>query len=149
METIENELVAGEHREDILLKEGEFVFTTIDEDGRSLQFDPPLKITWSCYRETKPMEDGEWSMKRTIVFVDYDFGMPDKFCPYDSIRNGWGYNGISLETPMEEIVKSFIKFDLFHAFCHYPLDPNYSHLHWALFGNLKEQTKVIDNDENV
>lgn len=124
---------------------GEFIFDTIDEGGRKLKFNPSLKINWCAYKSCD--RDGEI----ITVYADYDFGMTDEFRPYESIYEsifrGWGYNGITKETPLSEIVKSFVYYDLFHAFYHYDQDPNYSHLHWALWGCLQSRVTVIDADE--
>lgn len=113
--------------------EGTFWFEWLEEADR-LEFNLPLIVEWMAFIKDNVV----------TVYVDYDFGMTDKFRPYESIKGGWCYNDINEKTPLDEIVKSFVQYDLFHAFCHTPLDPNYSHLHWALYGNLKDRVKVIE-----
>jgi len=113
--------------------EGTFWFEWLEEADK-LEFHLPLIVEWMA------------SVKDNIVtvYLDYDFGLTYEFRPYESIKKGWCYNNIHEQTPLDEIVKSFIQYDLFHAFCHTSLDPNYSHLHWALYGNLKDRVKVIE-----
>ena len=118
---------------------GKFVFDIIDEGGRKLKFSPPLVIDWCVYKQIDARGD------ITTAYVNYDFGLTDKFKPYASISGGWGYKEITKDTPLSDIIRAFIEYDLFHAFYHYSGDPNYSHLHWALFGNLKEQTTMIED----
>jgi hypothetical protein len=45
--------------------------------------------------------------------------------------------------PLKTIMAT-IKFDLMHAFFHYQGDPNYTHLHWALYGNLEDRVELRD-----
>ena len=123
--------------EDTLIGEGDWVIDTITECD-TLVFTPPLKIEWTAYRNEHPLGP------TTTVYVDYDFGLTDKFKPYASITGGWHYNDITINTPLPEIVKAFVQYDLFHAFCHTSMDPNYSHLHWAIYGNLKDRVKIIE-----
>jgi hypothetical protein len=122
-------------KDETLISEGEFTFDTLTECD-TLMFNPPLKVKWSC-----------WLNEHTgrHVYINYDFGLTDRFDPYKSIGSGWHYNEIQMDTPLPEIVKAFVQYDLFHAFCHTSCDPNYSHLHWALFGNLKDRVKVIES----
>jgi len=121
-----------------LVAEGKFTFAWLDEGGRRLEFNPPLEVGWSAYNDNRN------DLNMLMVYVDYDFGMTDKFRPYSSMFHGWHYNGTTNDTPLDEVVKSFVQYDLFHAFCHTPLDPNYSHLHWALSGWLKDRVKIVD-----
>lgn len=125
-----------------LIAEGTLTLTFAVEqedlyDYSRLEFDPPLEIKWSVYEDEKGK----------MAYVDYDFGMTDRFS-IDTDKNflTWGYGGLTQEklTP-ENIVERTVIFDLFHAFTHCDMDPNYGHLHWALYGNLKHKTKVIEN----
>ncbi len=74
----------------------------------------------------------------------YDFGMDDEI-PLAKERN-WLYNYAGENDLIDPIrtVFSTIKFDLMHAFFHYQGDPNYSHTHWALYGNLKDRAEADD-----
>jgi hypothetical protein len=47
---------------------------------------------------------------------------------------------------LEDILMYSIIYDLFHAFCHDPQDPNYSHYNWALCGWLKNRANVKESD---
>jgi hypothetical protein len=125
-------------KDETLIAEDEMTFDQLTECD-TLVFTPPLKIEWGAWKSN----DGD-DCGNIRVFVDYDFGLTDKFSPYKSIGKGWCYNDITKDTPLPEIVKAFVQYDLFHAFCHTPIDPNYSHLHWALYGNLKDRVKVIE-----
>ncbi len=120
-----------------LLKSGSFTFADLNE-GNSvfIKFIKPLVVDWSYYK----MGDEE------MVFVDYDFGLTDMFNPMASVKIGWGYDGVNKDTPLEDIIKAFVKFDLFHAFFHVPEDPNYSHLHWALKGWLNNRVEVKETE---
>jgi len=125
-----------------LIAEGKFTFAWLNECGRRLEFNPPLEVEWSAYNDSRN------DLNMLMVYVDYDFGLTDKFSPYSSMFHGWHYNGTTNDTPLDEVVKSFIQYDLMHAFFHCSDDPNYTHLHWALYGNLKDQTTIIDPDDN-
>jgi hypothetical protein len=128
--------------DETLLEKGHFTIDKIDESGiRFLEFNPPLNIDWSFYPNSMP--------GGRECFVDYDFGLTDRFRPYASIAMGWSYDDITMKTPISEVVKAFVKYELFHAFFHYQGDPNYSHLHWALSGHLKDRVKIIDNEDAV
>lgn len=130
----EYEAVKTKDLESSPFMEGTFSFEWLDECDQ-LIFNPPLEIEWRA-----------WSKDGVVtVYVDYDFGLTDKFRPYESINKGWYYGGIDKDTPLADIVKEFIRYDLFHAFCHTSLDPNYGHLHWALYGNLKDRVTVIES----
>jgi hypothetical protein len=52
--------------------------------------------------------------------------------------------GINPKLSDEDIVRRQVEFDLAHTFDHPNYDPNYSHTHWALYGNLKDR---VDNIE--
>ena len=74
------------------------------------------------------------------------FGLTYEIKPYSSISGGWGYDGITMRTPLPDLAKSFVKYDLFHAFFHPHFDPNYEHLHWALSGWLHNRTTMGEKD---
>ena len=117
------------------LEEGRRTLLQISEGWAYLVFDPPLRVEWSIWKEKDA----------SIAYVDYDFGLEFKINLDAQRKSAWGYNGVNKESTNEEIVTSIIRFDLFHAFTHYQGDPNYSHLHWALYGNLKDRCKVIEH----
>jgi hypothetical protein len=63
----------------------------------------------------------------------YDFGMKDKFI---------SHTGSNVAIKKNLIQK--INYDLAHAFHHIKFDSNYSHTHWALYGNLKNRVMLFD-----
>ena len=79
------------------------------------------------------------------VLAVFNFGMEYRI-PTAKEKN-FLYNYAEKNENAEPIktVFSTIKFDLMHAFFHYSGDPNYSHTHWALYGNLKDK---IDADDS-
>jgi len=116
----------------------EFAIESEDSyDSRRLEFNPPLTVEWSVYEE-------EGNGK--VAHVYYDFGLHDTFS-VEPDKNCLllGYYGLRAVSPVQEMVEKNVIFDLFHAFTHCDMDPNYTHLHWALYGNLKDKTKVIEN----
>ena len=131
-------------------------------------------IEWTPIREGHPDESKYatititelWSIGHIIfkkplnvdVFVDrkndageyealaaYDFGM-DQLIPVvpgsNCLHNYAGPN--PYYTPIKTVFAT-IKFDLMHAFFHYNGDPNYTHTHWALYGNLKDRVDADDS----
>ena len=88
---------------------------------------------------------GDESDEDKSALTVYDFGMEDRV-PLKK-ENNWLYNygGPNEELEPIKTVFSSIKFDLMHAFFHYSGDPNYSHTHWALYGNLKERSTADDS----
>jgi hypothetical protein len=95
-------------------------------------FKTPLKISVSV------LKDGD------TAYVSYDFGM-DQRIPVVKERNFLhNYTGDNPECDPIKTVFSTVKFDLMHAFHHYQGDPNYSHTHWALYGNLKDRVTTFD-----
>lgn len=80
------------------------------------------------------------------IFYTYDFGMEDLYCFYPDQHNTCQ---VTEDMSDEEIVRKVVEFDLAHAFGHIPEDPNYTHTHWALFGNLQNRfiKEVEDEDE--
>ena len=130
------------------LIEGKFIFKGIQEgegEGRRvIEFTPPLVVEYSIW-EKKNAEGGDNYPEDTamMAFATYDFGM-EMMTPLD-VKNNWlanGYQGLSKDSTPEDILMKTLFYDLFHAFCHIPQDPNYSHYHWALCGWLKERANV-------
>lgn len=104
---------------------------------RWLKFNPHLRVDWSVWREKDEQ----------IAYVTYDFGLDFKINLDAQRKSWWGYGCLNKESTNAEIVDAIIRFDLFHAFFHYQGDPNYSHLHWALYGNLKDRCEAVEIDE--
>lgn len=118
------------------IEKGGATIVQITEGWDVLQFDPPLRVDWAVYKEDRGTT--------TRAYIIYDFGMEQTCCPLALIGAGWSYGGINKDSSIEEVIKSVIRYDLFHAFTHYCGDPNYTYLHWALYGNLKNRCKVIE-----
>lgn len=125
-----------------LIKEGTLVFKEINEspDGDMLKFNPELKIDYYIYQRVN--QKGT----RRVAIVCFDFGMENSYAM--DVERNWllqGYLNVNKED-LEDCVRVNCIFDLFHAFTHYQQDPNYSHVHWALYGNLKDRTTVIERE---
>lgn len=134
------------------LHEGRFIFKGIQEgqgEGRRvIEFNPPLSVLFTIWE--KKNAEGEDNYPEDVPlmgYATYDFGL-EMFTPLD-VEHNWlvnGYEGLSKESPPEDILMKTLFYDLFHAFCHIPEDPNYSHYHWALKGWLKERANVKEFD---
>ena len=75
-----------------------------------------------------------------LLFAVTDYGMDICFDRFDNFLVEEGDTD-------EDIIIKVLTFDLFHAFCHPCEDPNYSHYHWALYGNLKDRVDVYDQKD--
>ena len=125
-----------------LIETSGMTLVEISEGWAALQFNPPLRVDWSIYRDSShPAEE------ITIAYITFDFGLEYKINPIATKNSGWAYQGVTPQSTNEEVIKSIIRYDLFHAFTHYHGGPNYSHLHWALWGCLKDQVKVVEHFE--
>lgn len=69
------------------------------------------------------------------IFLETDFGMRIQISRIDNMLI------TNKRTSVNDIVLKTIIFDLFHAFYHPEIDPNYTHYHWALYGNLKDRVE--------
>jgi hypothetical protein len=96
---------------------------------RWISFNPPLRVEYF-------VDDNK------DVLVVYDFGMTDTF----SIKPDKNIHIGKTTDPAFGIEKT-VEFDLFHAFMHTSDDPNYTHLHWALFAFLKDRVTCCDHEE--
>ena len=98
-------------------------------------FKTPLKITGVIPLDPKD-----------TLWYTYDFGMS---CGINLGRENflYEYAGPNKERDPMKTLFATIKFDLMHAFHHCELDPNYTHLHWALAGNLRDRVTVFDYEE--
>jgi hypothetical protein len=97
----------------------ELTLTKIHEGANTITFSPPLKL--DCYL----VKDGDGD----YVNVNFDFGIS-----YD-----FGLNPFYLRNEVlswRERAERIVTFELFHSFFHPSIDPNFSTLNWALFGNL-------------
>jgi hypothetical protein len=68
-----------------------------------------------------------------LVYVDENDSI-DFDCEVDGVMTQ------KLESITAKVTRT-AEFQLAHAFGHIPCDPNYTVLHWALFGNLKQYYK--------
>lgn len=94
-------------------------------------FDPPIKYEWDVY-----VEDGQ-----KIAYVTLDNNMDIRYHIGWFLRN----KNDSDETHIQKL----LEFDFVHAFGHACEDPNYTHLHWAIYGNFKERYRgEINREEN-
>ena len=75
-----------------------------------------------------------------FIAVVYDFGMVIK-----ESCNKTGFCGINENTSIKEIVRKSVQYDVEHAFCHPDCDPNYTELHWAIKGWLKDRVIITEN----
>lgn len=93
-------------------------------------FNPPVLVGWCKKIGIDPYWIEYW----------YDFGMIDMVNVPEDARS----LGLVEDSTDEEIIKAWVTFDLEHAFCHIKEDPNYSHTHWALYGNLKNRATLTE-----
>ena len=112
------------------------IFEQESSDHQYISIFEPIKIEWSYYEDSQ------------TAHVTYDFGMeypismnPEKNCLISPSDHSYVHS----DSTIENKIKAVVKFDLFHAFFHYQGDPNYSHLHWALYGNLKNRLFIHEN----
>lgn len=79
------------------------------------------------------------------ALVVYDFGMDDRISVTKDKNWIYNYSGGNEECLPIKSVFSTVKFDLMHAFFHFNGDPNYTHRHWALYGNLKDRVTADES----
>jgi hypothetical protein len=105
----------------------ELTFTEIHEGSASIIFDPPLKVDAYLIKD----DDGD------KVNINFDFGLSHDF----------GLHPFYIQDknlPWEKRVVKIVEFELFHSFFHPSVDPNYSILNWALFGNLAHRVTCVE-----
>jgi hypothetical protein len=92
------------------------------KDAEGHKFDPPIKVEY----------DFEHQIASFYV---------DRYLSID-IKYTWNNFGLTkgILSPALQF-KRLVEFDLAHAFGHVQEDPNYTELHWALYGNLKQYYK--------
>lgn len=110
--------------------EGELVFSSFYEDGRDyLLTKEPIIVRWFRWLEND----------ENMATIEFDFGMS-----YDISLDKNFFKIFLKETSPLEIIKKTIIFDVMHSFFHCNQDPNYTHLHWAIYGNLKDRVYVCE-----
>ena len=135
------------------LDKGIFVFKDIQEsegeDSRIITFDPPLRIEYTILEKIdKDTGKENYEEEGHIMgFAVFDFGMLTKIAlDYEHNSLTHGYEGLTQDSPPQEVLMRSLMFDLFHAFCHPPEDPNYGTFHWALAGWLQDRATVKEID---
>lgn len=122
-----------------LISEGIIKFKELKEGNTTIKFDTDISVNWYLYN----IFTSDSEKNKLIAYIDYDFGMPDSFSlDYENNMLLWGYDGLTKESSVEDKIKSNIKFDIFHALCHYEGDPNYAHKHWALCLAYENKCKI-------
>ena len=131
--------------------QGKFVFDGIMEDSgedkRTITFKPPLVVNYTIF-EKLDKDTGKPNYPEDVpllAYATFDFGMM-MMTPLNP-ENNWltnGYNGLTKDSPVEDILMNSVIFDIFHALCHETQDPNYSHYHFALKGWLKDRATVSE-----
>lgn len=110
----------------------EIILETIHEDLNSITFAPPLKIDAYLCKDDEGF---------SYVNVNFDFGLSYDFGLYPSF-----IKDLSLDDWIGR-TKRIVEFELFHSFHHCSIDPNYSTLNWALFGNLAHRVTCSEKWE--
>jgi hypothetical protein len=73
--------------------------------------------------------------------------MSDKVSIHKQYNYLYNYTNDNPECDPIKTAFSVVKFDLMHAFHHVNCDPNYTHRHWALYGNLKNNVNAFDFED--
>ena len=131
--------------------DGTFVFSEIKEGESIIEFNPPLKVKYTIFDKKNPDDTENYSEDTPIMgYCTFDFGM-NTTVPLDPLHNILvnGYNGLTKDSSPEDILMHSLIYDLFHSFCHPSDDPNYIPYNWAIFGNLSNRTKVIEEDASA
>lgn len=133
--------------------EGKYIFSGIQEGSgeglREIVFNPPLVIEYSIWEKIDKETGKENYPEESPImgYIDFDFGMDAKIAL--DVKYNWlvdEYNGLTVESPLQDKLMKSIFFDLFHAFYHPNVDPNYSHYHHALFAYLNPRVTLKEND---
>jgi hypothetical protein len=61
----------------------------------------------------------------------------------------YNYDNANAESNILKTILNTIKYDLQHAFNHIDMDPNYSHIHWALRAELGNRVTSYDMYEDA
>jgi len=113
-------------------EKGTIVITEIKYCGEIITFPQELKIEYAKYANTN------------FIDIFYDFGMHIKE-PYTPESNWFLKNGLIKKLSTKEIVENMVTFDIEHAFCHPNIDPNYTEIHWAIRGWLKDRVIIFED----
>ena len=118
----------------VAVEKGKIVLNKIEELGTVIFKENPLVVKF-------------FIVVKNVAHIEYDFGMTDEVNL--SIKENYfiksGYRGLSKESTAKEIITAMICYDIGHAFFHYELDPNYTKLHWALKGWLKDRVETYES----
>jgi hypothetical protein len=106
----------------------------IEESDRWIEFNKPLSFT--CHH----IDETTTENPRKIAYIEFDFGMQTQINLL--VQNNFILKNMSKDLTDEELMARDVIFDLFHAFHHTNVDPNYYHYHWALYGNLKDRVII-------
>jgi len=109
---------------------------TIVEGGRSIVFKKPLSL--KCHY----IGSEDYGYK--VAVFTFDFGL-EHITPLEKEHNFILMR--SDDKTDEEKIAFDVIFDLFHAFFHCSVDPNYTDYHWALYGNLKDRVIIKDEED--
>jgi hypothetical protein len=97
-----------------------------------LYFKEPLKV--DVYLGDNPKEN---------VLAEFDFGMDMEISTKDEYNLYLNAYPNDEEGVMKRVIAT-LKYELMHSFFHFSGDPNYGHLNWALYGNLKDRVTADD-----
>lgn len=111
--------------------EGKIIFRKIKYNGEIITFLPGKHLIISYCKCPKDY----------VIAVEYDFGM---VIEEDAIRKD-GFLGLNEKSTIRDIVHKTVKFDVEHAFLHPECDPNYTTLHWAIYGWLKDRVRITED----
>jgi len=94
-------------------------------------FDPPINYEWEV----------ELEQKGVIAYILLENGIQIRYFLGDFLRSDSDTD--------ETYIQKLLEFDFAHAFGHVCEDSNYTHLHWAIYGNFKDRYQgEINREEN-
>ena len=96
------------------------------------------QLWFECYY----IEELTMANPHRTAYIEFDFGMEHSIPLL--IQDNFILRDMQDAIDEEKMAFSVI-FDLFHAFHHPNLDPNYTVYHWALYGNLKDRVIIGDD----
>ena len=113
----------------------------IVEGGRWIEFKTGL-LSFECFHI-----DGITMADPTkVAHIEFDFGLQTQI--HLLPQNNFILSHMHKDATDEERMAYDVTFDLFHAFHHTNVDPNYTHYHWALYGNLKDRVEIGEDYES-
>lgn len=101
-----------------------FAFQKLQFEDQILTFDPAVLV------------EARHDCERPNFKIEFDFGLK---LDYDSEEEIFG----DIHA-LNDCARRFLEYHLIHAFFNCKRDPNYTVLHWALWGNLKDRIKVLN-----